>query len=388
MRVFRDLDLAEEAFAEACLRAVRRWPETGAPDDPLSWLLTVGRNAGRDMIRRRRSPIDDPTLQTTDDPADPDEALDRGNLRDDVLRLMFICCHPSLKRQDQLALALRIVAGLSVAEIAAAFLVKPKTMEQRLTRAKRLIAEAETPFETPTLMERHRRLNDVSMMVYLLFNEGWSANSGASIIKVDLCEEAIRLARLLLALFPAMAETMGLLSLLLFQDARRGARTGEDGLAVPLERQDRRLWNTTTIDEASALLQKARRHHAPGPFQLQAEIAQRHATAPSCAETDWSGIATLYGHLYALQQSPVIRLNQAAAVAEASGPESALKLLDPLAEELDRYRWFHGARAAFLEQLGRPADAHAALSRILDLDPLKSERAAVLERMALLSQKK
>ncbi len=375
-RQFRDLELAEEAFAVSCLRAVQAWPKRGRPDDPFAWLLAVGRNAGIDILRRaaraRDLGLPEPPAPAAEDALIAD--LDAGGLRDDVLRLLFICCHPDLAPRDQSALALRIVAGLSVAEIARAFLIKPKAMEQRLTRAKRTATRAEVPFETPDLAERHKRLRTVSLMVYLLFNEGWSASTGETQIRTALCEEAIRLARLLLDLFPAVGELMGLLALFLFQHSRRLARLDAVGELVPLDDQDRTSWDRAMTTEARALLEKALRHAAPGPYQIQAAIAAVHAAAPAADDTDWREIERLYAALYLLEPTPVVKLNHAVAVAKVDGPAAALDMLATLADALDAYKWFHTTRAAFLTELGDFGAAGAAYQRALSLDTTAPER--------------
>ncbi|MEO0913894.1 MAG: sigma-70 family RNA polymerase sigma factor [Pseudomonadota bacterium] len=377
-RQFRDLDLAEEAFGDACLSALRRWPAHGQPDDPLAWLLTVARNRGIDRLRRarREGALRDDAGGPLAEEAEMTE-IDPDALRDDVLRLLFVCCHPALSRQDQLALALKVVAGMRVAEVARAFLVTPRTMEQRITRAKRRIAEHPVPFETPEPVERLRRLREVSLMVYLMFNEGWSASSGDVQIKQPLCGEAIRLARLLLQLFPGMTEQMGLLALLLFQHARHAARVDADGDLVPIDRQDRALWDRALIAEAAFLTSKARRHGGQGAFQLQAEIAELQATAPSDAEVDWARMEALYGTLYLLQPTPVVRLNQAVAVGKARGAAAALPLLEEVAEALRGYRWFHTTRAGFLEELGEAEAARTAYDAALRLGPTDQERRAI-----------
>ncbi len=374
-RQFRDVDLAEEAFATASMRALKAWHEQGLPDDPFAWLLTVARNALLDGIRRRNRA--DVVVETST-PCDVEAAivadLDQRGLADDVLRLMFICCHPALSKQDQLALALRIVAGMSVSEIARALLVKPKTMEQRLTRAKRTIAAADLHFETPDLGERLRRFKAVSLMLYLLFNEGWSASSGEIQIKAPLCEEAIRLARLLLDLFPGMSELMSLLALFLFQHSRREARLNDAGDLVPLERQDRSLWDGSMINEADVLLQKARRHQPIGLYQCQAAIAAEHAHAQHDDDTDWVAIERHYDALYAIEPSPVIRLNQAAALAKVEGPEAALAMIDPLGTDLHTYRWYHATRGALLFDIGAFGQAETAYQQALASNPTLPER--------------
>lgn len=381
-RYFRDVDLAEDAFAEACLKALTDWAERGAPRDPLAWLLATARNAGLDRVRKaqRRSRLmqehQADLIPEAEAMPDPDE------LRDDVLRLLFICCHPALERRDQIALALRIVGGLTVAEIARAFLVSPKAMEQRITRAKKRIAANPVAFETPSPEERGRRLGEVTLMVYLMFNEGWSASAGDTQIRVTLCEEAIRLARLLVALFPAMGEQVALLSLLLFQHARRSARTSAAGDLIALEDQDRSLWDAGNTAEATALLQKALRINHSGPNVIQAAIAAEHARAPSTEATDWHRIEAHYAALYALQPSPVVQLNLIAARARSRGPELALEELRALAGPLDGYRWYHAMRAGLLDQLARRGEAKEAYERALSLGPTEPERAVLEAKIA------
>ena len=383
-RQFRDVDLAEEAFAIASVTALKAWPENGLPDDPFAWLLKVGRNAGIDIIRKNKhaAPFETKAGVQVEVEKKLIEALDQDGLRDDVLRLLFICCHPDLSQQDQLALALKIVAGMSVDEIARAFLVKPKTMEQRITRAKRTIAAADIPFETPDLTERARRFKAVSLMLYLLFNEGWSASSGDVQIKTPLCDEAIRLARLLLDLFPGLSELIGLLALFLFQHSRRHARMDQAGDLILMENQDRSVWDHEMIREGKALLQKALRHGTPGPYQIQAAIAAVHAEADHDDETDWAEIERLYQALYAIEPTPVIRLNQAVAVAKVKGPKAALAIIDPLAPKLQTYRWYHAARAAFLFDLKAYGKAKAAYQQALLLQPTAPEKRFLAERIA------
>lgn len=384
-RQFRDLELAEEVFSVACLKAIQNWPDRGVPDDPFAWLLVAGRNAGLDIIRKnnRRANADVTPSPPAEVPADQEEWTDHAGLRDDVLRLLFICCHPDLAPQDQLALALKIVAGLRVEEIAGAFLVKPKTMEQRITRAKKTVAAAEVPFEAPGLVERGRRLRAVSLMLYLLFNEGWSASSGDTHLRTDLCEEAIRLARLLFDLFPAMSELMGLLALFLFQHSRRDARLDQEGHLVTLEDQDRTLWDHAMIGEAQLLLDKSLRNGSTGPYQIQAAIASIHARAAKPPETDWREIERLYAALETMQPTPVVRLNRAAAVAMVDGPQAALEMLDSIGSELENYRWFHAARASFLFDLKDHSAARAAYQKTLLLQPTEAERRFLLDRIVL-----
>ncbi len=388
-RQFRDLDFAEECFAAACFKAVQTWPRTGLPDDPFAWLLVAGRNAGRDALRKRSvaASVSDAEEASEEPEAGYIEHLDQRGLRDDVLRLLFVCCHPALSPQDQSALALRIVAGLSVDEIARAFLVKPKTMEQRITRAKRTIGRANVPFETPGLAERHERLRAVMLMIYLLFNEGWSASSGDVHIKQPICEEAVRLVRLLLTLFPSISELMGLLSLFLLQLSKSRARIDEKGDLVALDDQDRTLWNREMIAEAQALLEKAFLHRSPGAYQIQASIAAVHARAENADDTDWREIERLYDLLYRFEPTPVVKLNQAAAVSKVDGPQAALDLLAPLANQLADYRWFHATRGGLLEEIGQFDEARRAYQRALSLGPTSAERRFLDGKIALCEKK-
>lgn len=369
LRYFRDLDTAEEAFQEACLRALRTWPDKGPPRDPVAWLIFVGRNAALDAVRRdarnRQLPAEDKLSDLDDVEAGMAERLDNQHYRDDILRLLFVCCDPVLPVNQQVALALRIVSGLSVAEIARAFLVGDSAMEQRITRAKRKIASANVPFEPPGAVERAGRLATVATMIYLVFNEGYSASGGTAHVRVPLCEEAIRLARLLLTLFPGEPEIMGLTALLLLQHARLPARLDEDGAIVLLDDQDRALWDRKLIAEGVALLAKATRHRRPGPYQIQAAIAAVHDQAPCAAETDWTAIAQLYSSLEALQPSPVVSLNRAVAVSKVQGPADALAMVDELAKPLSGYFYFYGVRGALLTQLGRAEEARVAFDQAI-----------------------
>ncbi len=371
LRRFRDLDTAEEAFQEACLRALRTWPVNGPPRNPAAWLIMVGRNAAVDQSRRtsRESALpDEAVLSDIEDAETPIvETLDGTDYRDDLLRLLFVCCHPDLPATQQIALALRVVSGLSVRQIAAAFLVGEAAMEQRITRAKARVAAAEVPFATPGAPERAERLGAVAAMLYLLFNEGYSARGGAATLPSPLCHEAIRLGRLLLRLFPAEPEIMGLLALMLLQDARTPARFDAAGDVVVLEDQDRNLWDRRAIAEGLALIDKALRHHRPGAFQIQAALAGLHARAATPADTDWAQMDALYAALETLQPSPVVRLNRAVVVAKLRGAEAALSLIEPLTPRLAGYYPFHGARGAFLLQTGRVAEARVAFDRAVAL---------------------
>jgi RNA polymerase sigma-70 factor, ECF subfamily len=389
LRYFRDLDQAEEAFQEACLRALKNWPVNGPPRDPTAWLIMVGRNAVLDDVRRqsrsRPLPADEVISDLEDAETNLAERLDSSHYRDDVVRLLFICCHPDLPATQQIALALRIVSGLSVKEIARAFLVGESAMEQRITRAKSRVAKADVPFETPGAIERAERLAAVAAMLYLLFNEGYSASGGTVHVRVPLCEEAIRLARLLLRLFPSEPEIMGLTALLLLQHARAPARLDPDGGIILLDDQDRGLWDRDMIAEGLALIDKALRHRRPGPYQVQAAIAGVHAHAARAEDTDWTEIDQLYATLERLQPSPVITLNRAVAVAKVQGPEAALAMIEPLASQLSGYFHFFGLKGALLTQLGRAAEARVAFDRAIALANTAAEAAHIrmhLDRLA------
>lgn len=379
LRYFRDLDTAEEAFQEASLKALRAWPDKGPPRDPTAWLIFVGRNAALDRVRRRARENDLPdeaVLSDLDDAEGPlAERLDQADYRDDVLRLLFVCCHPGLPATQQVALALRIVSGLTVKQIARAFLVSEAAMEQRITRAKAKVAQAGVPFETPGAAERAERLGAVAAMIYLVFNEGYSG--GIEGARARLCDEAIRLARLLLRLFPAEPEIMGLTALMLLQHARAGARFDGEGRIVLLDAQDRTRWDPKLIAEGLALVDKALRHGRPGPYQLQAAIAGQHARAATAEATDWAAVARLYAALEGVEPSPVVTLNRAVAVYKVEGPGAALALVEPLAGRLDGYFHFHGVRGALLKALDRPAEARAALDRAVALAGTPAEAAHI-----------
>ncbi|PZN34017.1 MAG: hypothetical protein DIU71_03660 [Proteobacteria bacterium] len=381
LRYFRDLDTAEEAFQEACLRAVRRWPVNGPPRDPAAWLILVGRNYALDEVRRRsrhESLPDEAAISHTEDAEmEMAERLDNSHYRDDILRLLFVCCHPELPVTQQIALALRIVSGLTVKEIARAFLVSESAMEQRITRAKRRIAAADVPFEAPGPQARAERVATVSAMIYLLFNEGYAASGGESHVRAALCEEAIRLARLLLRLFPGEPEVMGLTALLLLQHARLDARLDASGNIVLLEDQDRGLWNREMIAEGLVLTEKALRHGRPGPYQVQAAIAAVHAQAARPEDTAWAEIDRLYAMLETMQPSPVVTLNRAVAVAKLRGPEAALQMIEPLAAKLSGYFHFFGVKGALLMQLDRPDEARVAFDKAIALANTPAEAAHI-----------
>jgi RNA polymerase sigma-70 factor (ECF subfamily) len=381
LRYFRDLDTAEEAFQNACLRALKSWPQNGPPRDPAAWLILVGRNVAIDDIRRRNKqeplPPDEVISDVGDAESDIAERLDGSHYRDDILRLLFICCHPDLPATQQIALALRIVSGLSVKQIARAFLVSDAAMEQRITRAKTRIAEAGMAFETPGAVERSERLTAVAAMIYLIFNEGYSASGDTADIRASLCEEAIRLARLLLRLFQSEPEIMGLTALLSLQHARAPARFDSTGAIVLLDDQDRGLWNQAMIAEGLALIDKAMRHRNSGPYQIQAAIAALHARATRPEDTDWVQIDLLYGALEVMQPSPVVTLNRAVAVAKVRGPEAALAMIEPLAPKLANYFHFFGVKGAFLMQLGRNDEARVAFDRAIALANTTAEAAHI-----------
>jgi RNA polymerase sigma-70 factor (ECF subfamily) len=383
LRYFRDLDTAEEAFQDACLRALKSWIKNGPPRDPTAWLILVGRNAALDGVRRKSKLTDLPSEEVLSDLEDVEaplaERLDGSDYRDDVLRLLFICCHPDLPPVQQIALALRIVSGLSVKQIARAFLVGEAAMEQRITRAKGRVAKADVPFETPGAVERSERLAAVAAMVYLIFNEGYSAGEGS--VRAQLCDEAIRLARLLLRLFQTEPEIMGLTALMLLQHARTPARFDGEGQIVLLDDQDRGLWNQRMISEGLALIDKAMRHNRPGAYQIQAAIAALHARAETPADTDWAQIERLYFALERLQPSPVVTLNRAVAVSKVEGAAAALELIAPLEPRLSGYFYFYGTRGALLLQLGRDDEARASFDQAIALANTAAEAAHIRQHL-------
>ena len=390
LRYFRDLDTAEEAFQEACLRALKAWPLNGPPRDPAAWLIFVGRNAALDDVRRRARQVPLPDEAALSDLDDAETAvadrLDGQAYRDDILRLLFVCCHPGLPETQQIALALRIVCGLSVSQIARAFLVGEAAMEQRITRAKARIAAAGAGFETPGVAERDQRLGTVLAMVYLVFNEGYSARSGDPTARAQLAEEGLWLGRLLLRVFPSDPETMGLMALMLLQQARAPARFDAAGAIVLLEHQDRGLWSRPRIAEGLALIDKAVRHRRPGPYQVQAAIAALHARAARAEDTDWVQIDLLYANLERLQPSPVVTLNRAVAVAKVRGPAAALAMVEPLAARLANYFYFHGVRGALLQQLRQAAAAREAFDHAIALAHTPAEADHIRQHLDLLDR--
>ena len=385
MRRFGDADLAEESVQEAFGRAAARWPADGTPDSPLGWIVATAGNVAVDRLRRERALRERlPALAAAPARPDPDPFEEHDVVPDDRLELIFTCCHPALSAEASVALTLRLVAGLTTAEIARAFLVPEPSMAQRLVRAKAKIRMAGIPFRRPPGHLLAERLDHAAAVIYLVFNEGYSASSGADVVRRDLCEESIRLARLLVSLLPSEPEPRGLLALMLLHHARAAARTTAAGEIVLLEDQDRRRWDAGMIRSGSAELRRAERAGVTGPYQLQAAIAEQHARAGTFAETDWSRVAALYAQLALVAPSPVVDLNRAAAVWMADGPAHGLVLVDALAATgaLDRYHLLHAARADMLRRLGRPADALTAYTRALELAQGDADRAFLERRRA------
>ncbi len=387
IRQLGDFDVAEEALHDAFVAAVQQWPSEGVPDNPRAWLITAGRFKAIDRLRRR-SAHDvsleevEGRLESLTDGSSPDDA---GGIEDDRLRLVFTCCHPALAPEAQVALTLREVCGLTTEEIARAYLAPAPTVAQRIVRAKAKIRDARIPYEVPGRGELAARLGNVLRVIYLVFNEGYLASSGATLIRHDLAAEAIRVGRLLVELLPE-PEAVGLLALMLLHDARRAARAGTDGELVTLEDQDRSLWNRAQIADAAKLVEGALASRGYGPYALQAAIAAVHAQAPSAQATDWAEIVGLYDALLALEPSPVVELNRAVAVAMRDGPAAGLALVEALLErgELRGYYLAHAARADLNRRLGRAAEARHAYQAALELTLQEPERRFLERRLAAL----
>jgi len=381
VRVFADIDVAEEAVADAFAVALQRWPADGVPASPAGWIVKTARNLAIDRLRREAS-RSDRTAEIALAHA-RDEPLEDEPVRDERLRLMFTCCHPALGRGAQVALTLQLLGGLTSAEIARAFLVPEATMAQRLVRAKGKIRDAKIPFRVPEPSELPARLGAVCAVLYLVFNEGYAASSGTELVRADLCAEAVRLGRVLAELVPDEPEVKGLLALMLLVDSRRSTRTTEQGELVPLAEQDRGRWDRALVAEGRSLVRECLRGNRPGPYQIQAAIQAVHADARSTEETDWRQIVALYDHLLELDPGPIVRLNRAVAVAEVEGPLAGLALVDAL--ELGTYPLFHAIRADLLRRLGRESEAATAYDVALELTENAAERAHLRRRRSSLA---
>lgn len=371
VRHFGDIDVAEEAVQDAFTTAVQRWPSTGLPPSPAGWIITAARNRAIDRLRRESS-RDARNAQAALLNSDSEAGGEGGALGDDRLRLIFTCCHPSLGMSSQVALTLRLLGGLTTGEIARAFLIPEPTMAQRLVRAKGKIRDARIPYRIPSEEDLPGRLQAVQAVVYLIFNEGYTASSGDRLVREDLCAEAIRLGRLLAQLIPHEPEVMGLLALMLLVESRRAARTTLGGHLVLLADQDRGLWDRDLIAEGHAIVRQSLQLNQPGAYQIQAAIQAVHTDAPTGAATEWSQILQLYDQLYALMPTPVVALNRAVALAEVEGPEAALTIVEGL--DLDAFHVFHAIRADLLRRLGRSEEAALAYREAIARSANATER--------------
>ncbi len=385
VRLLGDLDLAEESMHEAFATALESWPRTGIPGNPRPWLISTARFKAIDTLRRRArvdASQDELVRHLEAQSSSAENSNEEDNLEDDRLRLIFTCCHPALPPDGQIALTLREICGLTTEEIARAFLVTPATLAQRVVRAKAKIRETRIPYEVPAPEELPERLGAVLHVIYLVFNEGYSAAAGTEVTRAELTREAIRLGRLLTELQPE-PEVMGLLALMLLQESRHAARTSPTGELILLENQDRSLWNREQIAEGVALLEQALKSRRFGSYTLQAAIAAVHAEAESTAATDWRQIVALYDQLLRIQPSPVVKLNRAVAVAMCDGPEAGLANIDAVLEhgELANYYLAHSARAEMYRRLGRTAEARASYEKALGLTQQEPERQFLQERI-------
>ena len=388
-RLLGDIDLAEDAVQEALAAAVERWPRDGTPDRPGAWLMTTARNKALDSLRRERTQATarEAALRLhLDDESDPTSLLDKTPIPDDRLALLFTCCHPALATEARVALTLRLIGGLTTPEIARAFLVQESTMAQRLVRAKHKIRAARIPIRVPPQALLAERLPAVHAVIYLVFNEGYLATAGNGVVRRSLCDEAIRLARLLGTLMPDQPETHGLLALMLLSHSRRAERQGDGGELRLLGQQDRSRWDQAMIDEGRAVLASALAHHRPGRYQVEAAIAAVHSESASTEATDWTEIAELYATLREIAPSAVVALNHAVAIAQAGSPAKALTLADDVAEALDSYHLLHSTRAELLLRVGRTGEALVAYDRALHLVTNDAERAHLLRRRQIAAQ--
>jgi RNA polymerase sigma-70 factor (ECF subfamily) len=387
IRQVGDVQLAEDAVQDAFAAALAAWPRDGVPANPGAWLTTAARRKAIDRLRRNRSIADRAERLaelTRHDASEPSDMPEAGTIHDDRLRLIFTCCHPALALPARVALTLRMLGGLTTGEIARAFLVSEATMGQRISRAKRKIADAHIPYRIPDDEELPDRLGGVLAVVYLIFNEGYAAAAGDRLVRGELCGEAIRLAQLLVRLMPDEAEVRGLLALMLLHDARRGARVDAGGRYVPLDEQDRSQWDRGRIREGRAELERALARRTPGPYQLQAAIAALHVEAPASEQTDWRRIAALYESLASLAPSPVVELNRAVAIAFATTAQAGLAVLAPLLADpaLERYQPLHAAHAELLRRAGDGEGAAAAYEKAIALSTNAVERADLERRRA------